>query len=357
MSRTIVGSLVGALVATSLVAATAHAAGPATVDVRVVGPRGPLAEAVVTTTARKLVKDGTNACSGTSAAGALELATGGRWTANWFDGLGYAVDAIEGVRPALPDYWTLWINGRASTTGLCDTELQDGDDVLQFVCSDAQPPTFACGNRPLGVLAPRRARGSTVTVRVVEYNDDGTTVPAAGATITGGARIARSDARGVARVHLQQPESGTSLTASRAGDVPSAPVYCTVGARATRCGDQDSAAPRLKLKNIRSGQVFTAARAPRVIRGVASDPNGALVELRLARRFEGRCSAYVGNRETFVPCPRRGAPWFMASDRANWSYLLPAKLAPGRYTLGVLASDANENTSRLTVRFSVRAAR
>jgi hypothetical protein len=356
MRRTVLGSLVGALAVTSLAAASAAAAGPATVDVRVVGLRGPIAEAVVTTTTRKVVKDGTHACSGTSAAGALQLATGGRWTASWFDGLGYSIDAVEGVRPALPDYWTLWINDRASTTGLCDTELQDGDDVLAFVCTDADPATYACGNRPLGLIAPRSARGRTVTVRTVAYADDGSAVPAPGATVAGGVRSVRSDARGVARVQLR-PEGQTALVATRAGDVQSARTLCAVTAAGARCGSQDTTAPLLKVTNVRDGQTFRAATAPRVLRGVAKDPAGAIVELRLTRRVQGSCSAYLGNRETFVACPRRGAPWFMASDRAAWSYLLPAKLGPGRYTLGVLASDANGNVSRLTLRFSVQAAR
>jgi hypothetical protein len=241
-------------------------------------------------------------------------------------------------------------------TGLCGTELQDGDDVLAFVCADSDPTTFACGNRPLGVVAPRSARGRTVTVRTVAFNDDGTSVPAPGATVAGGVRAVRSNARGVARVQLF-PEGQTALVANRAGDVESAAALCAVSRQGARCGSQDSAAPLLKVTNIRGGQVFAAARAPRVLRGIARDPAGAMVELRLTRRYEGRCSAYVGSRETFVPCPRKGAPWFMASDREKWSYLLPAKLAPGTYTLGVLASDANDNTSRLTLRFSVRAAR
>jgi hypothetical protein len=356
MPRTILRSLVGAVAVLSLTAPAALAAGPATVDVRVVGPRGPVAEAIVTTTTRRVVKDGTHSCAGTTAAGALELATDGDWRATWFDGLGYSLDAVDGVRASPPDYWTLWINDRAATTGLCDTELQDGDDVLEFVCTDADPRTFACGNRPLGVIAPRRAAGRTVTVRTVAFEDDGTTVPAPGATVSGGVRGVSSDARGVARVQLH-PEGQTALVATRAGDVESAPALCTVGRAGTRCGGQDGTAPLLKVTSIRAGQTFAAARAPRALRGIARDPGGALVELRLTRRHAGRCSAYVGNRETFVPCPRRGAPWFQASDRQRWSYLLPAKLAPGRYVLGALATDANQNTSRATVRFTVEAPR
>jgi hypothetical protein len=356
MSRTILGSVVGALAVTALAVPIAHAARPAKVNVRVVGPRGPLAGAIVTTTTRRVTKDGTHSCSGTSAAGALDQVTDGRWTGTWYDGMGYALDSVEGVRATLPDYWTLWVNERASMTGLCDTELQPGDDVLQFVCTDAKPPTYACANRPLGVIAPKRAKGTRLTVRSVAFNDDGTTVPAPGTTISGGVTSVKTNARGTATVRLFG-EGQTALVATRAGDVDSAPALCTVTSTATRCGGDDGTAPTLKLAGIRDGQVFTAAKAPRVLHGVARDPSGVMVELKLARRANGSCAAFVGRLDAFVRCPRGGARWFMASDRERWSYLLPKKLAPGRYTLGVLASDANENVRRLTVHFRVKAAR
>lgn len=352
MPRTILGSLVGALAVTALAAPLADAAGkPANVTVRVEGPRGSLAYANLRTTTKPVVKDGVqaNACTGTSAAGALEQATGGNWTASYFRGLGYAVDAIEGIRGGSPsEYWTLWVNGRSSTTGLCGTELQNGDELLLYVCRSG--PDFSCANRPLGLIVPRR-RGATPTVQVVTYGDDGRAAPAAGATVSGGARAVRTDARGRAKVALKGSQS--TLVATRAGDVAAAPVFCSANA----CGDRDRTPPSLTLKGIRDGQAFSAASAPRALRGTAVDPAGAIVELRLARRAGSSCTAFDGRREAFLRCPRRGAPWFQASDRRNWSYLLPAKLAPGRYTLGALASDPNGNARRLTVRFTVEAAR
>src|SRR5215207_8081791 len=101
MSRRIIGSVVGALVAAALVAPLAHAASPARVHVRAEAPGRTLVDTTLTTTRRAVVgKDGNDAhsCTGTSVAGALEQATAGDWAASWFDGLGYAVDAIEGVR-------------------------------------------------------------------------------------------------------------------------------------------------------------------------------------------------------------------------------------------------------------------
>ena len=155
MPRRTIGAIVGVLAATCLAAPLAQAARPAKVTVRVESLTRTLVSRTVTTTRRAVVKDGSHSCTGTSAAGALEQATGGDWTASWFDGLGYALDSVDGVRPAGFDYWTLWINGRSSLTGLCDTELQSGDEVLEYICHDAQPPTYACANRPLALVAPR----------------------------------------------------------------------------------------------------------------------------------------------------------------------------------------------------------
>ncbi|HST41238.1 MAG TPA: hypothetical protein VLK58_17105, partial [Conexibacter sp.] len=332
-----------------LAAPLATAAGrPADVTVRVEGPRGTLVDTPVTTTTSSVVKDTdrAHACSGTSAAGALERATEGEWTATYFRGLGYAVDAIDGVRPSSAnDYWTLWINDRSSLTGLCDTELQDGDEVLLFVCTSG--PDFNCTNAPLGLVAPR-TRSARPTVKVVSFGPDGRTTPAAGATVSGGAAPVRADAQGNARVTLKTGES--TLRATRTGSTPSARLFCADG----RCGSSDRTPPELSVRGIADGRTFAAAKAPRALRGVARGLDGGIVELRLARRHDGRCTAYVGRIEDFVRCPARGAPWFQAADRERWSYLLPQRLAPGRYTLGVIASDGAGNASRpLVVRFTV----
>src|SRR6516164_5272515 len=73
---------------------------PTQVSVRVVGaapaftPLVPLT--LVTTTTAPVVKDGGN-CSGTSAAGALDIATKGNWEGHWNSGFSdYEVISIEG---------------------------------------------------------------------------------------------------------------------------------------------------------------------------------------------------------------------------------------------------------------------
>ncbi len=116
----------------ALTAAPALAA-PANVTVRVEGANVTRVESVrVTTTAAPVSKAGHD-CSGTSAGGALDRATGGDWDAGYFDTLGHFVSTIKGETPAGDDYWTVWVNHGAAATGACETELQEGDEVLFFV--------------------------------------------------------------------------------------------------------------------------------------------------------------------------------------------------------------------------------
>jgi hypothetical protein len=354
MSRRIIGSIAGALAAAALAAPLAHAAGsPARVDVRAEAPGQTLVDRTLTTTRGAVVKDGDRAhsCTGTSIAGALEEATAGDWDATWFDGLGYAVDAIMGVRaPAdFSAYWALWVNGRTSMTGVCDTELKPGDDVLEFLCT-ATPDFSSCTNLPLE-LQVVRPRGGTFVVKVVLLKGDGTSTPVAGATVAGGAQPVRTAADGSATVRLRDGQS--TLRATHDGDVPSNRLHCRHGAHGSACGSRDRTPPTLTLKGIEDGATFDAAHAPRTLRGIARDPSGAGVGFRLMRRAGGACTAFDGEKARFRPCGGRRAPLVDAGDGPRWSYLLPARLGPGSYRLVVIATDDPGNRRILRVRFTV----
>jgi hypothetical protein len=354
-----IGPLVGALAAASVVTPAAFAGSPAKVTMRVEAPGRTLADSQVTTIRHAVVKDGNAAhsCTGTSAAGALDLATGSDWTGTWFDGLGYAVDAIGDVRaPAdFSAFWTLWVNGRSSLTGICDTELNNGDDVLEFLCTST-PDFSSCTNLPLELSATGRVRldraGNYRThVHVVRLKGDGTSTPVGGAAIRGGAKPATTDADGNAQVVLRHPE--TTLHATHHGDVRSASLHCGLGDGGGSCGNRDTVAPVVALRGIADGATFDAAHAPRTLRGIAQDPSGAGVAFRLTRRSGGICTAFDGRRARFRPCGGRGAPLVDAGDGPRWSYLLPARLAAGSYGLVVIAADDAVNRRVLRVHFTV----
>src|SRR3954471_7103001 len=99
-----------------LVPASVAAAAPAAVTVRVEGSAQTLLpRTAITTTTTPVVKDGdpTHSCTGTSVAGALEIATRGSWTATWDPGLKYFVNSILGEAPSGSAFFTLWVNSRS----------------------------------------------------------------------------------------------------------------------------------------------------------------------------------------------------------------------------------------------------
>lgn len=358
MSRRIIGSLAGALAAASLLAPIAHAGSPAHVSVRVEAPGRTLADSTLTTDRAQVKPDGTNTCSGTSAGGALWKALPTHWSGTWFASFGdFTVDAIDGVRGAADGstYWAFWLNGTVSTKGVCGTELQAGDKVLEFLCSST-PDFSSCTNLPLD-LSLVEVRGGKAKVKVVLLSGTGRSTPVAGATVSGGAAPVRTAADGTARVTLALGQS--ALRATHAGDTPSGSLHClrTVSRRShgMKCGSRDVTPPTLTLSGIASGQAFTAAHAPRVLRGIASDPSGASVTLRLTRRAGGRCTRFDATRGAFRACAKAPRAPFLAGDRTHWSYLLPAKLGSGSYRLDAIATDGAGNRTVVSVRFTVGA--
>lgn len=173
-----------------LSAGTASAADPFDASIRVEGKaRTLVTERKVTLADAPIIKDGNpeHSCNGQAAIGALQAGTEGNWSGPWFEGLGYSADTIMGNKPAAPGYFELWINGKLSSTGLCDAALAKGDDVLMFVQDCEYVPALeGCKDpvTPLGVrVAERLKRGNVRTVRVVDYDAKGKTTPEAGATV------------------------------------------------------------------------------------------------------------------------------------------------------------------------------
>jgi hypothetical protein len=355
MSRRIIGSVVGALAAASLAAPVAHAGAPARVSVRVEAPGRTLVDASLATTRASVKPDGADACSGTSAGGALWQATSGRWSGTWYRSLSdYFVGAIAGVRAPADGsaYWAFWLNGRTATTGVCSTQLQAGDRVLEFLCT-ATPDFSSCTNLPLDLSVVGVGANGTSKVKVVLLDGNGRSTPVAGATVRGGVKPVVTAADGTARVTLLAGQS--ALRATHAGDTPSGSLHCQRGPHDAKCGSRDTTPPTLTLKGIANGEAFTVAHAPRVLRGTAVDPSGATVTLRLTRRAGGRCTRFDAARGRFRSCTVAPRAPFAAGDRARWSYLLPAKLGPGSYRLDAIATDGAGNRRALSVAFTVGA--
>jgi Domain of unknown function (DUF4430) len=70
-------------------------------------------------------------CPGSSAAGALDAATHGKWTGKYYASVGGVfVTSIDGVKPKSPDFWNLYVNGKSSNLGVCSVKLHAGEKVL-----------------------------------------------------------------------------------------------------------------------------------------------------------------------------------------------------------------------------------
>jgi hypothetical protein len=134
MNRRILVALIGAIVLAGAASSAALAAGsgPA-VTVQVKSLTKTLRQSVVHGEKGWVTKGGTprGKCPGNSGAGALDAATHGKWTGKYYASVGgIFVTSILGVTPKRPDYWGVYVNGKASSTGVCQIHLRSGEKLL-----------------------------------------------------------------------------------------------------------------------------------------------------------------------------------------------------------------------------------
>lgn len=373
-----------AAAALALLGAPPASAGP-TVSVRVEGLNETLiAPTTVTTTTAPVVNDGdpADSCEGTSALGALQLASGGNWTGTWELGQ-YFIDSIAGESHLYHAgersyYWAFWVDDKYSEAGACDVQLENGERLL-FVpecdedCPSGPSPT------PLEIEAPAVAElGESVPVTVRQYDQAGEPSPAAGASITWPGGSASTDPQGealltfartgVVAVHVTGAASGppavrteasicihrgddgncgTSAPASTPSVSGSAALPAT-GAAGFQSSHGPAVALAAQLEGVREGRVYGAGRAPRILSGrAAGDSPVTALSIELHRRYRNRCSQYSGTRERFVPARCGHGSFFKVSGDGTFSYLLPAPLGPGRYVLDIEATDAQGQRTTL----------
>lgn len=402
MPQRLLALLSGGLLLLLLAPALAGAAA-VTVDLRIEGKARTLYEGRVTTDIRTIdVHDGTgpHRCDGTNnganptagptrgaafAAGADGpggFAFTGQYFAS-FDDVVFNEVAGENVAfdPETSTFLAEWKNGVFATRGSCQDQIVSGDRVLYAVGDGSE--------QVLALNAPARVRsGDPATVRVT---NDATGVAVAGADVAGRS----TGADGTAQVPVAE-HGETALKAVKPGAIRSnrAVVCATDGAdgfcgttapdgssspappAATQPGapepgptadaTPDREAPHSFITSIREMQSFARAKAPRELRGTIGiptrSPAGGLgnaglkpdrsglltVKLRLTRNDRGRCTYFSGRSERFRRprdgrCGASNGFWFAIGDRADWRYLLPERLARGRYVLDVNAVDKAGN--------------
>jgi hypothetical protein len=329
---------------------------------------------VTTDAAASVVKDGNNehSCSGASAAGALQLATGGSWSGEWFGGFGYSAETILGETHAFEPgaaanyFWSYWLDNKASSVGICEGELQAGESILFFPECFSETGACPAPPNPLGVSAPAVAeRGAPLAVTVTSYdNVSGAASPAVGATVTGGGASATTDALGHATLAI--PQAGNiELQVSAPGSVRTETTVCVHSGNDGTCGTTSPSGASIpapgvaaaykgpyavvaRATGVQDGHFYPPGRGPKVLAGTIATHTGvASVELKLRRSYRGRCFAYDGVSERFKRARCGEGSFFSVGSTPSFSYLLPAALAPGRYVLDVQATDAAGNRTTL----------
>jgi len=374
--------LASLLLALSLLAVLALTGAPAAlagapVTVRVEGLNQTLLgpTQVTTDAAASVVKDANNehSCSGASAAGALQLATGGNWNGEWFAGFGYSVETVLGETHAFEPgaaanyFWSYWLDNKASSVGICEGELQAGESILFFPECFSETGACPAPPNPLGVSAPAVAQlGAPIAVTVTSYdNVSGAASPAAGAAVTGGGAAATTDSAGHATLAI--PQAGSiQLQVTAPGSVRTETTVCVHNGNDGTCGTTSpsgviAAGPGITLEpykgpyavvaqatGVQDGHFYPRGRGPKVLGGtIATHTSVSSVGLKLRRSYRGRCFAYDGVAERFKRARCGEGSFFTVGSAPSFSYLLPAALAPGRYVLDMQASDAAGNRTTL----------
>ena len=205
-----------------------------------------------------------------------------------------------------------------------------------------------------------------MTVHVISYAKSGSSAPAVGASVTGGAAPATTDSNGNATVTFGTPGEVT-LSASGTNAVRDEAQVCVHNGADGTCGTTSggpgtgpgggpsksgtgpgtqvlSFGPNAivaKVSSVRNGARYSRRRAPRVLAGtIAAHTAVTSVSLELRRSYRGHCSFYDAARARFVGARCGKGHSFPVSSSASFSYLLPKRLGPGRYVLDISALDA-----------------
>ncbi len=149
---------------------------------------------------------------------------------------GLGVCGFGGINSGATEFWQVRVNHIALQVAGNLAILGSGDEVLWVlapnpVCEPNPPFTCQPTAPELKLEAPAKATpGSSVPVQVTEYNDAGVPKPAVGAAVTGAGQP--TDASGATSVVVS---STTSLTATRAGAIPSQTLEVCANAKPKRC--------------------------------------------------------------------------------------------------------------------------
>lgn len=222
-TKKILGGVAIAASAVSLgPAPAALASGLPRVGVRVEGKSRTLLRNKVVKPNGKRVRRHGHSCAGNTLLDPFNLATKGRWSGPWYSGLGFEPTRILGETDSFTktgSWYELFVNYKAANSGLCGLKIRRGQHVLLAAVPAAGSPEY-----PTRIVAPKTATaGVPFTVSVVLYDANGKPHALKGATVTGGALKATTNAKGQATIdttHIGR----VVLRASKPGEIRSEAV-------------------------------------------------------------------------------------------------------------------------------------
>ena len=334
-----------------------------------------------TTTSAPVVKDGNPAhsCSGDSAAGAVEIASGGEWDGPWSDAFQYGLVTIKGVSyPFDPPssytgkYWSIYLNGYAAPSGICGFDLQPADSLVVAAINDSDPngllnlsgvPLTAAPGSPVTVTVNR----SATTYSPPDFLPVNSEEPAKDATVQAGGTSATAGADGKATLTLTQrgpvairaTKAARSAPQRRASASPTAPT--ATAARSSRGANvADLAAGRgaerrrRPRRPVRLGRLDPRAAALQARQGAARAQRHRGrravgikdIALRLTRHVGKRCDGSTRRASARVKRPLRRRQLAVLLDRRPHAVVLPAAAALG--PRAATSSTSRSPTARAT---------
>ena len=130
-----------------------------------------------------------------------------------------------------PGFFFLKANHVALTTGADQTPIHAGDQLLFY-----RTPSDFSADEELSMEAPARTSpGVPITVQVSSIQGDGTSIPASGATVTGGDAPVSVSANGTAVVTFAAEGVHSLLATKDYNDIPSAAVSVCVAKDLVTC--------------------------------------------------------------------------------------------------------------------------
>ncbi|HEY2769276.1 MAG TPA: hypothetical protein VGI87_01855 [Solirubrobacteraceae bacterium] len=198
-----------------------------TVTVRIEGANKTLLEpTMVKTHTGSIIKGGTpkGKCPDTSAAGALDVATHGKWTGKYDKSLGLEITSVFGEKHTFssPMFWEIFVNNKPAQSGACLLKLHKGDQLLYAAASTKGVEDL------IAIKAPKTATvNKPFNIKVLVLNAKGKGTPLSGAKVSIGHKSVTTKANGT--VSVKSANAGkVVLHATHKGDIRAAPATVTV---------------------------------------------------------------------------------------------------------------------------------